>query len=322
MDGIALQLTNELTDEYLIKRFVEDCRLRGLAKKTIMQYGKDVETFSKFLEVHGKKLVGLDKEATKEYIHYLRFDRKITQRRIENIFSALSTFYEFLIYEDLFKQNIILKIRKRYLHKYKKNGSDSNSRRKLISVEEMANFVNSVSDTRDKAIVLLLAKTGIRREELISIDLDDVDWSEMGITLKPKPKRSNRLVFFDYETAIVLRRWISKRNAIAKPDCKALFVSYQTGERLKREGVYNSFIHWAERAGLHNPNSDKIEDHFTPHCCRHWFTTHLRRAGMPREFIQELRGDARREAIDIYDHIDKAELKKSYMACIPKLGVV
>jgi len=34
-----------------------------------------------------------------------------------------------------------------------------------------------------------------------------------------------------------------------------------------------------------------------------------------------LRGDARREAIDIYDHIDKAELKKSYMACIPKLGI-
>ena len=53
----------------------------------------------------------------------------------------------------------------------------------------------------------------------------------------------------------------------------------------------------------------------------HWFITHLRRAGMTREFIQELRGDARKEAIDIYDHIDKKELRESYLAHIPQLGI-
>jgi len=42
---------------------------------------------------------------------------------------------------------------------------------------------------------------------------------------------------------------------------------------------------------------------------------------MAGEFIQELRGDKRSEAIDIYDHIDKDELQKSYLACIPKLGI-
>jgi integrase/recombinase XerD len=64
-----------------------------------------------------------------------------------------------------------------------------------------------------------------------------------------------------------------------------------------------------------------MEDHFTPHCCRHWFTTHLRRAGMPREFIQELRGDKRRDAIDVYDHIDRQELRRAYLAYIPKLFI-
>jgi integrase/recombinase XerD len=38
---------------------------------------------------------------------------------------------------------------------------------------------------------------------------------------------------------------------------------------------------------------------------------------MPREFIQDLRGDIRRAAIDIYDHIDKKELRESYLAHIP-----
>ena len=77
----------------------------------------------------------------------------------------------------------------------------------------------------------------------------------------------------------------------------------------------------ATQVGLHDPNSDRMEDHFSPHCCRHWFTTHLRRAGMAREFIQELRGDARKEAIDIYDHIDRKELRESYLAHIPQMGI-
>jgi integrase/recombinase XerD len=41
---------------------------------------------------------------------------------------------------------------------------------------------------------------------------------------------------------------------------------------------------------------------------------------MPREFIQELRGDVRKEAIDIYDYIDEKELLESYIAHIPQLG--
>jgi integrase/recombinase XerD len=38
---------------------------------------------------------------------------------------------------------------------------------------------------------------------------------------------------------------------------------------------------------------------------------------MPRDFVKELRGDARREAIDIYNHIDKKELQESYLTHIP-----
>ena len=67
----------------------------------------------------------------------------------------------------------------------------------------------------------------------------------------------------------------------------------------------------AKRVGLHDPQSKKLEDRFTPHCCRHWFVTHLLRTGMPRDFVKELRGDTRGEAIDIYDHIDKKELRSA-----------
>jgi integrase/recombinase XerD len=42
---------------------------------------------------------------------------------------------------------------------------------------------------------------------------------------------------------------------------------------------------------------------------------------MKREFLKELRGDSRREAIDIYNHIDPDELRKAYLAAVPRLGV-
>jgi integrase/recombinase XerD len=185
----------------------------------------------------------------------------------------------------------------------------------------MAKLINSTMDVRDRAIITLLAKTGIRRNELIKLDVDDIDWIEQNIRLKPTPKRTNRTVFFDDEAAMILHRWIrSSQEARGKFKTKALFIS-NMGGRLNRNGVYLAVTRPAEKIGLHNPSSDRMEDHFSPHCCRHWFTTHLRRAGMPREFIQELRGDVRKEAIDIYDHIDKKELRESYLAHIPQLGI-
>ena len=74
--------------------------------------------------------------------------------------------------------------------------------------------------------------------------------------------------------------------------------------------------------GFHNPDSQRLEDHFGPHCFRHWFTTWLLRNGMPRKYVKELRGDKRGEAVDIYHHIDREELRRAYLACIPKLGVI
>jgi integrase/recombinase XerD len=77
----------------------------------------------------------------------------------------------------------------------------------------------------------------------------------------------------------------------------------------------------AKVIGLHNPETGKLADKFTPHCCRHWFTTHLLRAGMKREYVKWLRGDAIKEAVDIYYHIDPEDVRKEYMTHIPQLGL-
>ena len=88
-----------------------------------------------------------------------------------------------------------------------------------------------------------------------------------------------------------------------------------------QERIYDSVVKWTTILGYHNPDSNRLKDKFTVHNLRHVFTDFLRQAGMPREYIQELRGDSKNETIDIYTHISKRELRKSYNSYIPKLDV-
>ncbi|MEM2749618.1 MAG: tyrosine-type recombinase/integrase [Candidatus Bathyarchaeia archaeon] len=315
MEGLKTSLLQEHTK--LIEGFKRDCKLRGMTEESIRRYLSSVKIFLNFIRSRGLTVANVDLHVLRDFLQYI-IENGAKYKTIENYFSALSSFYDYLVFESIVDRNIILPFRKRYLKRYKSGYDDP--QRRLLSVEEMARLVNSIMDPRDKAIAVLLAKTGIRRGELLRLDVDDINWEDYSITLKPTPKRSNRIVFFDDECARVLRRWLRVREKL-NPPTKALFVSYQSLQRLDRNGLWNAIVKYAKRLGFHNPNSPRLEDHFGPHCFRHWFTTWLLRNGMPREYVKELRGDKRREAIDIYHHIDRQELRRAYLACIPKLGI-
>lgn len=301
----------------LVEDFIQDCSLRGMSPRSLPGYRSALKMYCQYLDRDRINILEANREVLKGFLGFAR-QRQVSQRTIELVFSVLSSFYSYLAFEGRVEINPVPEIRKRYLRRYKENGQSHE--RKLISIEDMAKLINSTLDIRDKTVITLLAKTGIRRNELITLDVEDVDLIEMKIRLKPTAKRTNRTVFLDDEAAFLLRRWLRVREGMVKNSCPALFLS-TWGGRLSRNGVYQTVTEAAKRIGLHDPTSTRMEDHFSPHCCRHWFTTHLRRAGMRREFIQELRGDSRKEAIDIYDHIDSKELKEAYLACIPRLGI-
>ena len=81
----------------------------------------------------------------------------------------------------------------------------------------------------------------------------------------------------------------------------------------QRSDITNS---WFERQNVGSEGRP-----LQPALLSHWNATHLLRAGMPRDYMQWLRGDAMREAIDIYNHIDPKDVRKSYLAHVPQLGV-
>ena len=298
----------------LIERFHNDCNLRDMV--TTMDYVYRTRAYCAFLETRGKNPLNTDRDDLRDFLAHLK-TKGLKFRTIDAIYTSLSAFYEFLIIEGLVEYNPVLPFRKYYLRRYKKD-NDSETR-KLISVEDASKLVNSILDTRDRCILVLLFKTGMRVGELTSLDVDDIDLDKGQVTLKLKKKRTNRVLFLDNEAIAVLERWLVARKNRKGGEGQALFLS-KIGTRITKRTVENSIERHAERVGLHKPGA-RLEDRFTPHCARHWFVTHLLRAGMSRDFVKELRGDTRGEAIDIYNHIDRKDLKESYLAHVPQLGI-
>lgn len=312
----------------LLEDYIQDCELRALSVQTLHGYLSNVKIYLQFLEKKNIDPLKITNNDLKLFLDYLRNERKNSQRRLENYFSSLSSFYEFLLFNERITGNIILPFRKRYIRSYKKD-KVSNSR-KLISIEDMKRLIGIIKEgktgikrvdaIRDRAIFVLLAKTGIRRGELLTIDVDDVNYEDQSILLKPHPKRSNRLVFFDNECKEFLLEWLKVRSSLQiQNNVKALFIGANC-DRLKR-GISKRIEKYAIKAGIRPEKFKSVEANFSCHCFRHFWTTEMRRGGMRREFIQELRGDRRREAIDIYDHIDLDELKEEYLRCVPKFGL-
>ncbi|MCJ7444010.1 MAG: tyrosine-type recombinase/integrase [Methanotrichaceae archaeon] len=294
--------------DQIIETFIKDCKTRGLSSLTQKTYSYILKDFQEARKID---LKAVSRDDLKDYLSDLR-NQGLSRNTIKTRFSAFATFYDYLVEEKVIDSNPVRGISRRYLYSYKRQ----KDRRKIISIEEASRLVNSILDSRDRAIVMFLFKTGLRRQELSDIDISDISLETNTIRLKATPKRSNRTVYFDNEAAEALEMWLRFRDQRNNKDSKALFFGIR-GHRLSGTAIQEMVKKYAMRIGLHK--NGQLEDRFTPHCCRHWFTTHLRKAGMPREFIQELRGDVGKEAIDIYDHIDLQELRESYLAYMPKL---
>lgn len=296
--------------------FHRDLRLRGLADCTV---ARNIGAARRYVQWAEERGIAPERGRLEDLLAYLADLRSRGQKQssISATFISLSSWFDYLVGSGRLSINPIPAIRKRCLRSYK----DEVRHRRLISVEDAAKMVRATIDTRDRAILLVFLKTGIRRNELITLDLEDLNISGMCLTLKPTARQGNRTVFFDDETRRALARWLKSRDLrFKKGEQNALFISSK-GMRLQATGVDELVREAARRVGLYDDGSTKLEDKFTPRCCRHWNAVHLLRSGMPREFVKWLRGDATKEAIYTYSHINPDDVRKSYLAHIPYLGI-
>lgn len=234
----------------------------------------------------------------------------------KSYYAALNAFYDFLIFEELVKKNPIPNFRKRYLSHVMK--ISQGEKRQIISVQELKDLLHQATDIQDKALITTLAKTGLRRGELLDLQVKDIDLSKQQIRLQDKAKRSRTIVFMDKELSAVMEEYLSWREHRAKSHW--LWISHRGG-RIHKDRPGEMIAQHATALGLHQHGAP-LEQRLTCHCFRHFFTTELFRAGMDPQYIKWLRGDSlQKEAWQIYNHIDPEHVREEYERCIPKLGL-
>ena len=302
------------TTDDLIAEFEAWLAGRDITQYTRKDYPKYIRSFCKFF--HGD-LLSVDEEVLEGYVAYLR-KRDVTQNSIKRYFTGLSNFFKFLVKRKYIAVNPAIPVQQDYLKSYKSR--DTSQLKQVITVDQAKKMVASILDPRERAVIVMLLKTGVRNHELVELDVNDVDQPNLTVYLHPTTKRSNLEVYIDEETAHTLKRWLKQREKENIHNLSALFLD-RYGSRLTVRSSSRIVRKHAIACGLHKQSSDLPRDRLSPHNFRYYFTTRMLDAGMRPLFVQYLRGDAGNKAMDLYNRINKAEVKDEYLRTVPRLGL-
>ncbi|AXE31831.1 tyrosine recombinase XerC [Chromobacterium phragmitis] len=165
---------------------------------------------------------------------------------------------------------------------------------------------DSELDARDRAIYELIYSCGLRLSEAVSLNLDDIDFSDNLLRIRGKGSKE-RLAPIGAEAMARLRDWLRLR--VAPSSENALFLG-RHGRRLGGRQVEKRLRDWAIKTGA--------SQHVHPHMLRHSFASHLLQSSGDLRAVQELLGHANLSSTQIYTALDFQHLAKVYDGAHPR----
>lgn len=289
-----------------IERFLDHLRTeRRLSTHTTSSYSRDLEALLEFC--HAQKLTKwpqLDGQHLRVFAAR-QHARGLSARSVQRMLSTVRSFCNFLIREAVLHSNPGIGVRapkapKRLPH--------------TLDTDRMASLLDFTADStlaaRDKAIMELLYSSGLRLQELVSLDLLDVDLADRTVRVTGKGNKT-RIVPVGRSAIAAIRHWLNERSALPAAKETALFVSAgRGGRRLGARAVQKRIDHWTRARQL------GVKTH--PHLFRHSFATHLLESSGDLRGVQELLGHANIGTTQIYTHLDFQHLARIYDATHPR----
>lgn len=165
-------------------------------------------------------------------------------------------------------------------------------------------------DYRDRAMFETAYSCGLRSEEIVSLDLDSIDFENEQLRVVGKGSR-HRIVPIGEPAQHAIREYLSlaRPELSASPGSTALFLS-RNGRRLSTSDVTRRLAaRVREAAGVAG---------ISPHALRHSFATHMLEGGADLRAIQELLGHSSISTTQIYTHLDAARLRDAYALSHPR----
>lgn len=290
-----------------IKQFMEYLQIeKNYSSYTIEFYKNDIEHFTAFMNEQAidslNKVEYFDARLYVSKLYEQQYARASAARKI----SSLRSFFKFLLREKIVNENPFMLVIQ------PKKGVRLPS---FLYEEEMEQLFASCEKTtplgkRNLALMELLYATGIRVSECANIQIEDVDFDFSTILVKGKGKKE-RYVPFGIFASDALECYLKDARSLLVDHAghRSLFVNSKGGP-LTARGIRFILNDIMEKASL----SGKIH----PHMFRHSFATHMLNNGADMRTVQELLGHAHLSSTQVYTHVTKEHLRKTYINSHPR----
>lgn len=275
--------TDEIEIDY-VEMFLAAKKIEGRSEKSLKYYQSTIE---KMIEKIGKTVKHITTDDLRGYLSEYQKENDSSKVTIDNIRRILSSFFGWLEDEDY-----ILKSPVRRIHKVK----TGKSIKETYTDEQLELMRDSCKESRDLAMIDLLASTGMRVGEMVLLNREDINFEERECVVFGKGDKE-RIVYFDARTKMHLQNYLKTRT----DDNKALFVSLSVPhKRLKIGGVEVRLRKIGKALGI-----EKVH----PHKFRRTLATMAIDKGMPIEQLQQLLGHQRIDTTLQYAMVKQSNVK-------------
>lgn len=275
-------------DEAKIRMFVASKKAVNRQTETLKQYSREIYNMLDFLGKRLEDITGMD---LRYYYGVMRERRGIKMSTMQTRLHYLSSFWDFLITEELVHSNPVKKVGLLKLEKTIK---------KPYTAEEMEALRVNCMTLRDRALVEFLYSTGVRVSELVSLNVGDIEMGKQELIVYGKGSKERKTYLTD-GAKFYLRRYLQERGA--NPD-EPLFVTLDSPHnRLTVAGVQYMLRQLGKRADVKNVH---------PHRFRRTIATDLLSRGMPIEQVKEFLGHEKLDTTMIYCTVKTESVRASH----------
>lgn len=327
----------ELLHDYCL--FLKDNK--GLSPRSLKAYESDVDQCLHFLRLRGQTdMQSINTDHLRMWMSYE--SRKVAKSSLARKIVAVRGFFAYLYTHKLIpsnpaqplgtpklpktlpavltqKQAVRLMDQAEEVYERDRDGRDDGAEVGKAEMSKAEAEKKTLLDMRDDAIMEVLYATGIRVAELVSLDVNDIDFTTRTVKVTGKGDKQ-RVVPFGKPAAEALDRWIRQgRDGLldqAAPsaaqgsavDRSAVFLGSR-GKRINQRQVREVVHRLAREAGVPD---------ISPHALRHSVATHLLDGGADLREVQEMLGHSSLQTTQRYTHVSIEQLTKKYKRAFPR----
>ncbi|HTJ26926.1 MAG TPA: tyrosine-type recombinase/integrase [Candidatus Limnocylindria bacterium] len=296
-----------------IARFADQyLALRGTTPRTREAYQRDLEHYGAFLKARAlgaplderqpppyDRIAGAAYADILAYQTHLAGSRRYAPRSMRRKIATLRTFYKHLRHAGRREDNPAADAILPKIGKPLPKAMRSDEVAKVFAVKPLAGL-SDLQRRRDRAILQCLWSSGVRRAELVGLDLNDVDLDGRQLRVVKGKGNKDRYVPMTPEAAAAMRAYLDVRPKVSVP---AFFVG-RGDRRLSSAAVYKIVRTYMTLAG--------ITDHASPHTWRHTVATLMRERGADLLFLKEFLGHESTATTEIYTKLARERLRTEF----------